>query len=133
MHRAGLVRAGEEAQGLWDSYEDDAFPRDKAAGVFLDKSKQHRLDHKGEFFSVARPLPLSRSRQGQPVIFQASDSAEGRNLGATIVEGTFTAAADFATVRDYYVDLKSRAAAIGRNPDQIKILPRVRADHCGDG
>ncbi|HEY5333616.1 MAG TPA: LLM class flavin-dependent oxidoreductase [Solirubrobacterales bacterium] len=26
------------AQGLWDSYEDDAFPRDKAAGVFFDPS-----------------------------------------------------------------------------------------------
>ena len=37
----GVVR------GLWDSYEDDAFPRDKASGVFLDKRKQHRLDHKG--------------------------------------------------------------------------------------
>src|SRR5579871_2782842 len=36
-------------QGLWDSYEDDAFPRDKAAGVFLDKSKQHPLNHNGEF------------------------------------------------------------------------------------
>jgi hypothetical protein len=40
-------------QGLWDSYEDDAFVADKAGGVFLDKTKQHRLDHKGEFFSVA--------------------------------------------------------------------------------
>jgi FMN-dependent oxidoreductase (nitrilotriacetate monooxygenase family) len=110
-------------QGLWDSYEDDAFLADKAGGVFLDKTKQHRLDHKGEFFSVAGPLALSRSPQGQPVIFQAGDSNEGRNLGAAIADGTFTVAADIATGQAYYADLKARAAALGRDPDHIKVLP----------
>jgi FMN-dependent oxidoreductase (nitrilotriacetate monooxygenase family) len=125
-HKVRYARAREfveVVQGLWDSYEDDAFPRDRRAGQFLDKSKQHRLDHKGEFFSVAGPLALSRSRQGQPVIFQAGDSDEGRNLGAVIAEGTFTSAQDFETGRAYYADVKARAAAIGRNPDLIKVLP----------
>jgi FMN-dependent oxidoreductase (nitrilotriacetate monooxygenase family) len=125
-HKVRYARAREfvdVVQGLWDSYEDDAFPRDKAAGIFLDKSKQHRLDHRGTFFSVAGPLALSRSPQGQPVIFQAGDSNEGRDLGAGIAEGTFTAATDFATARDYYSDLKARAEAAGRDPDLIKVLP----------
>lgn len=113
----------EVVQGLWDSYEDDAFPRDRASGVFLDKSKQHRLDHKGAHFSVAGPLALSRSRQGQPVIFQAGDSSEGRDLGAAIAEGTFASAQDFETGRAYYADLKKRAAVLGRDPDLIKVLP----------
>jgi FMN-dependent oxidoreductase (nitrilotriacetate monooxygenase family) len=112
-------------QGLWDSYEDDAFPRDKAAGVFLDKGKQHALNHKGKHFSVAGPLALSRSRQGQPVIFQAGDSSEGRNLGAHIAEATFAASPDFAAGQDYYADLKARAAALGRDPDRIKVLPGI--------
>src|SRR5580698_5913780 len=34
------------ARGLWDSYEDDAFPRDKEAGVFLDPTRQHALNHR---------------------------------------------------------------------------------------
>ncbi len=110
-------------QGLWDSYEDDAFPRDKAAGVFLDKSKQHRLDHKGKFFRVDGPLALSRSRQGQPVIFQAGDSDAGRNLGGHIAEATFASAQDFESGVAYYADLKRRAAAFGRDPDLIKVLP----------
>ncbi|NML92237.1 LLM class flavin-dependent oxidoreductase [Novosphingobium olei] len=110
-------------QGLWDSYEDDAFPRDKAAGVFLDKGKQHRLDHKGKHFSVAGPLALSRSPQGQPVIFQAGDSSEGRDLGAAIAEATFAASQSFEDGQRYYADLKARAAALGRDPDQIKVLP----------
>ncbi|MET0363850.1 MAG: LLM class flavin-dependent oxidoreductase [Sphingobium sp.] len=110
-------------QGLWDSYEDDAFPRDKATGQFLDKGKQHRLDHKGKHFSVAGPLALSRSRQGQPVIFQAGDSSEGRDLGAQIAEATFAASPDFESGRQYYADLNARAAALGRNADAIKVLP----------
>lgn len=110
-------------QGLWDSYEDDAFVADKTAGVFLDKSKQHRLDHKGEFFAVAGPLALTRSPQGQPVIFQAGDSTQGRDLGAAIAEGTFTIASDLAAGQAYYADLKARAAAVGRNPDHIQVLP----------
>jgi len=110
-------------QGLWDSYEDDAFPRDKASGWFLDKSKQHRLDHKGQYFSVAGPLALSRSKQGQPVIFQAGDSSTGRDLGGAIAEGLFASSQDFEAGRTYYADVKGRAAARGRNPDHIKVLP----------
>jgi FMN-dependent oxidoreductase (nitrilotriacetate monooxygenase family) len=110
-------------QGLWDSYEDDAFPRDKASGVFLDKAKQHRLDHKGQFFSVAGPLGLSRSPQGQPVIFQAGDSDRGRDLGALIAEGVYTNGENFEDAKAYYEDLKSRAIAKGRNPDHIVVLP----------
>ncbi|HEX7874855.1 MAG TPA: LLM class flavin-dependent oxidoreductase [Sphingobium sp.] len=112
-------------QGLWDSYEDDAFPRDKETGVFLDKAKQHRLDHKGKHFSVAGPLALTRSQQGQPVIFQAGDSSEGRDLGAHIAEATFAASPDFESGQQYYADLKARAAALGRDPDLIKVLPGI--------
>ena len=109
-------------QGLWDSYEDDAFPRDRDARVFLDKRKQHRLDHKGEHFSVAGPLALSRSRQGQPVIFQAGDSNAGRDLGARIAEGIFTHAESLENGKAFYADVKGRAAALGRNPDHLQIL-----------
>jgi FMN-dependent oxidoreductase (nitrilotriacetate monooxygenase family) len=110
-------------KGLWDSYEDDAFPRDKTAGVFLDKTRQHKLNHKGTYFRVDGPLALSRSKQGQPVIFQAGDSHAGRDLGAAIADGTFAAAQDFESAQQYYADLKRRAAALGRNPDHIKVFP----------
>ncbi|HEX7819090.1 MAG TPA: LLM class flavin-dependent oxidoreductase [Sphingobium sp.] len=112
-------------QGLWDSYEDDAFPRDKDAGTFIDKAKQHRLDHSGEFFSVTGPLNIQRSRQGQPVIFQAGDSDQGRDLGATISNGVYTNAESFEVAKAYYDDLKARAVALGRDPDQIIVLPGI--------
>ncbi len=114
------------AQGLWDSYEDDAFPRDKERGVFFDPSKQHRLDHHGEFFSsVEGPLNLERSRQGQPVIFQAGDSEQGRDLGAAIADAIFTHAASIEAGQQFYADIKGRAARLGRNPDHLLIVPGV--------
>jgi FMN-dependent oxidoreductase (nitrilotriacetate monooxygenase family) len=112
-------------QALWDSYEDDAFPRDRETRVFLDKTKQHKLDHKGEYFSVVGPLNLVRSKQGQPVIFQAGDSDQGRDLGATIGEGIFTHAASIGAGQAFYRDIKDRAVAKGRNPDEIVVLPGV--------
>lgn len=112
-------------QGLWDSYEDDAFPRDVTTGVFVDPTKQHRLDHQGEYFSVVGPLNISRSKQGQPVIFQAGDSDEGRDLGASIGEGIFTHAPTLEAGQAFYRDLKSRAAAKGRDPDHLVIMPGV--------
>jgi FMN-dependent oxidoreductase (nitrilotriacetate monooxygenase family) len=113
------------AQGLWDSYEADAFPRDKQGGVFLDRTKQHRLDHRGEFFSVVGPLNLERSPQGQPVIFQAGDSEEGRDLGATIAEGIFTHAQTLEQAREFRSEIRARAAAKGRNPDNVLIMPGI--------
>lgn len=65
-------------QGLWDSWEDDALTFDKKGGQFFDPAKLHALNHKGEFFSVKGPLNIHRSPQGQPVIFQAGASEDGK-------------------------------------------------------
>jgi FMN-dependent oxidoreductase (nitrilotriacetate monooxygenase family) len=113
------------AQGLWDSYEDDAFPRDKAAGVFFDPSRQHTLDHQGEHFSVVGPLNIESSAQGRPVIFQAGDSEEGRDLAATVGEGIFTMARSFEEAQDFYAEMKGRAADKGRDPDEMVIMPSM--------
>jgi len=113
------------AQGLWDSYEADAFPRDRAARTFLDPTRQHPLHHRGEHFQVAGPLNVSRSPQGQPVIFQAGDSEQGRDLGAAIGEGIFTHAASVEAGQGFYADLKRRVAAKGRDPEEVVIMPGV--------
>ncbi len=110
-------------RGLWDSYEDDAFVADVENDRFLDPDKLHALNHRGEHLRVDGPLNLSRSRQGQPVIFQAGVSDEGRNLGAHIAEGIFAPGESFESAREYYGDVKSRAAKLGRNPDHVVILP----------
>ena len=110
------------ARGLWDSYEDDAFPADVERGVFLDPAKLHALNHAGEHFKVAGPLNLSRSRQGQPVIFQSGVSEDGRNLAAHVAEGIFAPGGTLESAREYYADIKQRARGLGRDADQVVVL-----------
>ena len=86
---------------MWDSYEDDAFPADVERGVFIDPEKLHPLDHVGDHFKVAGPLNLSRSPQGQPVIFQSGMSEDGRNLAALVAEGLFSHAESFQAAQEY--------------------------------
>lgn len=112
-------------KGLWDSYEDDAFPRDRDTGQFFDPSRQHTLNHRGEYFSVAGPLNIERSRQGQPVIFQAGDSPQGRDLGARHADAIFTHAPTIEAGQAFAQDIRGRAAAFGRNPDDVLILPGI--------
>lgn len=122
-------RAGEHVKlvrALWDSYEPDALVRDRATGRFLDPTKLHAVNHRGEHFSVAGPLNLERAPQGQPVIFQAGDSDQGRDLGAELGEGIFTHAASFAQAKAFYDDIKGRAVSkYGRRAEDLVILPGV--------
>jgi FMN-dependent oxidoreductase (nitrilotriacetate monooxygenase family) len=113
----------EVTRGLWRSYEDDALVRDRTTGQFLDPAKLHTLDHKGRFFSVVGPLNIQRSPQGEPVIFQAGDSEQGRDLGAAIADGIFTHAQSLEQGQAFYADLKGRASRLGRDPDQVVVMP----------
>jgi FMN-dependent oxidoreductase (nitrilotriacetate monooxygenase family) len=116
----------EVVKGLWDSWEDDAFTRNKATGEFFDRGKLHTLNHQGEFFQVKGPLNIARSRQGQPLIFQAGTSEDGRNFAAQNADAIFTQLASVSEARAYYQDLKRRAEGFGRNPDELFILPGIR-------
>ncbi|KQM18995.1 LLM class flavin-dependent oxidoreductase [Novosphingobium sp. Leaf2] len=113
-------------KGLWDSWEDDALVRDKASGQFLDPDKLHELNHKGEYLSVKGPLNISRSPQGQPVIFQAGSSEDGRTFAARHAEAIFTHQEDLAEAQAFYADLKARARGFGRDPEKLLILPGAR-------
>ena len=113
----------EVTKGLWDSWEDDAFIRDKESGVFIDPSKMHRLDHKGEFYSVQGPLNISRSKQGSPVLIQAGSSEAGRGFAANIADAIFTGQATSSDAAGFYKDIKTRAKEAGRDPGQVLILP----------
>ena len=125
--RRPLRRAAEfiqVAQGLWDTWEDDAFVLDKAQGLFFDPAKMHMLHHKGEHFSVRGPLMVPRSPQGQPVIVQAGQSDAGRELAARTAEVLFTVAQNLETARAFYADLKARVA-------QMRPLAGFDQDHAG--
>jgi len=110
---------------LWDSWEDDAFLRDKESGVYFDPDKLHVPNHKGEHFSVRGPLNVARPLQGYPVIIQAGSSEDGQNLAAQTAEVVFTAQQTLAEAQAFYSGLKGRLAKYGRSPDHLKIMPGV--------
>ncbi|MDM9624717.1 LLM class flavin-dependent oxidoreductase [Rhizobium sp. S152] len=111
--------------GLWDTWEEGAFPRDKQSGLYFDPEKQHVLNHKGKFFKVRGPLNVARSPQGHPVLVQAGSSEPGKELAARTAEVVFTAHQTFDDARTFYADLKGRLGKYGRHPDDLKVMPGI--------
>jgi alkanesulfonate monooxygenase len=109
--------------GLWDSWADDAFIRDVDAGVYFDPEKLHVLDHKGEFLNVRGPLNIGRPIQGWPVIVQAGASDAGRQLAAETAEVIFAIGGSIESARAFYADVKTRMDKLGRNRNNLKVLP----------
>ena len=124
------IRAAEFVEvclGLWDSWEDDAFPRDKATGIFSDLSKMHVLAHEGEYFRVRGPLNIPRSPQGRPLLVQAGASPAGMDFAARFAEMVFVTPQTIDEARATYAKLKEGAARHGRDPDHLKVMPGLSA------
>ncbi|ACM30375.1 monooxygenase protein [Rhizobium rhizogenes K84] len=110
-------------RGLWDSWDDDAFRKDKENGVYADPSKVHVLDHKGKYYTVKGPLNIPRSPQGQPVLIQAGSSGPGQDLAARTADIVFTAQQSLDEAQAFYKSLKGRVAGFGRDPDSVAVMP----------
>ncbi|WP_246791882.1 LLM class flavin-dependent oxidoreductase [Burkholderia perseverans] len=127
-HNERYERAEEFAdvvRALWNSWDDGAFVRDKAAGRFFDPAGRHVLAHRGRFFQVRGPLNLPRTPQGRPVVVQAGSSEAGKRLAARTAEVIFTAQQTLDEAVAFYADVKGRMAEWGRAPDELKIMPGV--------
>jgi FMN-dependent oxidoreductase (nitrilotriacetate monooxygenase family) len=111
--------------GLWDSWEDDAFTRDKATGRFYDPAKLHPLNHQGTHFRVRGPLNVARSPQGRPVIVQAGSSPAGKDFAARTAEVIFTAQQTEEDAQAFYRDVKERLPRYHRRADELKVMPGI--------
>lgn len=112
-------------KGLWDSWDDDAFTRDRATGQFADFEKLHRLNYKGKFHSTEGPLNIQRSPQGQTVLFQAGGSPAGIELAGRHADAVFANSTNIEENRTLTQKLKQSAVAHGRGADAIKVLPGI--------
>ncbi|MGA5300276.1 LLM class flavin-dependent oxidoreductase [Nucisporomicrobium flavum] len=128
LHRTRYERADEfleVATRLWDSWTDDAIVADKQRGVHALRERVRAIDHHGTFFRVDGPLNLPRSPQAYPLLVQAGSSEDGKEFAAKWAEAVFTAQPTLAESQAFYADLKRRAAAAGRDPDHVVILPGI--------
>jgi len=115
----------EVVKGLWDSFDDDAFTRDAASGIYFDPRKLHTLNHVGKHFKVRGPLNIERSLQGHPVIVQAGSSEDGKDLAAATAEAIFTAWTSLGEAQAFYRDVKGRMPRYGRRPEELLVLPGI--------
>jgi FMN-dependent oxidoreductase (nitrilotriacetate monooxygenase family) len=119
------ARAAEFAEvmlALFDSWEADAVPRDKASGIYYDRAKMHVPDHVGTHFKVRGPLDVPRPTQGHIPIFTAGGSDQAQELAARIADGLYAGQPDIERARAYYASVKGRLAKYGRSHDDLKIM-----------
>lgn len=107
---------------LFDSWEPDAIVLDRKNGVYADPSKVHTIDHKGEFYQVRGPLNTVPSPQGRPVFVQAGASPRGRDFAAQHADSIISVANGVEGMKAFREDIRSRAIAQGRDPNEIKVL-----------
>lgn len=123
--RARAQEFTEVLTGLWDSFDDDAFVRDRASAAYFVPEKMHVLDHEGDHFDVAGPLNIARPPQGHlPLIHRVADD-DDLALAARIADVVMAPADSGPAVRTGVRDLARRA---GRDPDTLVVLLDRRVD-----
>jgi len=127
VSHADRYARGEEfmtvVKALWDSWAEDAVVDDRASGQYATADRIRPINHRGDFYQVAGPLNMPRCPQGRPVLVQAGSSDTGRRFAARHGDAVFTAHMAMAKAQEFYADLKTLAAAEGRRPEAVLVLP----------
>lgn len=110
---------------VWDSWDDDAVIGDRERGVWADRAKLHAPRFHGKYYDVEGVQPFLRSPQGHPVLVQAGQSAAGVGLAARYAEIVFSGPPSLEAAVAFRAKLHEQAAAVGRQPDHIKVLPAL--------
>lgn len=107
---------------LFESWDADAVVRDRETGTYADFNKVRRIDFEGRFFKCRGPLNTVRSPQGIPTRIQAGASPKGRDFAARHADAVVAVNQGVASMKAFRDDIRARAAAIGRDPDTVKVL-----------
>lgn len=108
---------------LWEAWEPDAVVLDRDKPLFADGSKVHAINHEGKYFKVRGPINAPRSPQGRVPICQAGGSPRGQKFASRWADTIITeGGGSAASMKAYRDKVRADAAAIGRDPDSIKVL-----------
>ncbi len=110
---------------LWDSWEDDAFVRDRRRGRLIDPGKLHRTDAQGAHIRVAGPLSAARPVQGHPPIVHAGGSPRSRRLAAELAELAVVALPSLQEGAQLRAELRALAAAAGRTDGGPRVVTPI--------
>ena len=107
---------------LFDSWDPDAVVMDRARGVYADHTKVRPIHFEGKYFKCRGPLNTVPCPKGRPTYVQAGGSPTGRAFAAQHADSIIAVANGVAGMKAYRDDVRAKAAAMGRNPDDIKVL-----------
>ena len=107
---------------LWESWDPDAVVLDRETSTYADYTKVRPINFVGKYYKCRGPLNTAPSPQGRPAFVQAGGSPRGRQFAAETADSIIAAASGVEAMREYRNDVRKRAAAAGRNPDDIKVL-----------
>lgn len=107
--------------GLWDTYEDDAFIRDKERGIYFNHNKMHTINYRGDYFSVDGPLNISRSVQGRPVLYTAGTSENFVEHATSYTDAAFTFGHTLEDTLDVASRIRKKLAEKGRRAEDFII------------
>lgn len=110
---------------LWESWDDDAWIADAAAGVLIDPQRLRAAAFEGTQVRVEGPLNVARPPQGHPPIVHAGTSERSRALAATEADLALIAAPDARGAAQVRGELRALAQAAGRDPDDLKVIVPV--------
>ncbi|SJM32521.1 LLM class flavin-dependent oxidoreductase [Mesorhizobium delmotii] len=115
----------EVVEGLWDSWADDAFIRERESGLYFDPQRMNFLNHNGKYFAVRGPLNVSRPPQGYPVLAQAGSSPTGARFAGQYGELVFTAQQNIEDAKAFYKSVKGFARDRGRSDADLLVMPGI--------
>jgi len=107
---------------LWDSWDADAVVMDRETHTYADFTKVRTIDFVGKYFKSRGPLNTIPSPQQRPTFLQAGASPKGRQFAAGAADAIIAVGATPAQMKEYRDDVRARAAAAGRDPDEVKLF-----------
>lgn len=107
---------------LHASWEADAVVMDRETQTYADFTKVHEINYVGKHYKVRGPLNLPQPPSGKVTYLQAGGSPRGRQFAAENADAIIAAADGISGMKEYRDDVRARAKAAGRNPDEIKVL-----------
>jgi FMN-dependent oxidoreductase (nitrilotriacetate monooxygenase family) len=110
---------------LEDVWDDDAWVFDRESNTLIDPARIRPVSYRSEHFSSHGLFKVPPGRQRTPVLFQAGMSGRGRDFGARNAEAMFIQGQTAEQARTASQDIRSRVAAAGRDPHDLKIISGV--------
>jgi FMN-dependent oxidoreductase (nitrilotriacetate monooxygenase family) len=107
---------------LWASWDKDAIILDRDNDTYVDFTKVRPINFEGKFYKCRGPLNCVPPIQGRPAFVQAGGSPRGRQFAAETADSIIAPSSGVAGIKAYRDDVRARAVASGRDPDEIKVL-----------